>query len=142
MHTLALAALFALVSFPALAAGTVVTVPIGTWSASLLEIVAAIAVPVIGWALRFLPGQIQAVIRTAQVDQLLAKAIAYGINTTAGAARDKTLSLDVGNEVVAQALTYAVDAGPRWLEDWLGGKEGVRKRIIARLDVAPEAALK
>ncbi len=74
--------------------------------------VAAIVMPIITFALRFLPSQIQALIRTAQVEQLLGRAIDYGINATANAVKGKTLSVDVGHAVAAQAVKYALDYGP------------------------------
>lgn len=127
---------------PALAADTAVTIPIGEWASSLLMTVASVAVPIIMWALRFLPASIAGIIRTAQVEQVLQKAIDYGVNAVAGAAKGKTLDVNLGNQVLAEAIEYALRNGPGWVEGWLGGREGVRERIIARLNVAPEAAIK
>lgn len=119
-----------------------ITIPWGDWAASLLMTVAALIVPLITWALRFLPAQLQALIRTVQVEQLLGKAVSYGLNATAGAARGKVLTVDVGNQVLAEAVHYAVEHGPDWADDWLGGEAGIRDRIIARLDLDQSAALK
>lgn len=128
---------------PAFAAeAATISVPYGEWISTALQAVAAMAVPVVAWAFRALPASIAGILRTAQVDQLLEKAIAYAINATAGATKDKTLDLRLSNQVVAAAVAYVVNNGPGWVTSWLGGTEGIRQRVIARLDVAPEVALK
>ncbi|WWT39810.1 hypothetical protein [Microcystis phage Mwe-JY25] len=144
LMSMAACALLALgfLAAPALASPTSVTIPYGDWAASLLMTVAAVAIPAISWALRFLPAQVQALIRTAQVEQLLGKAISYAINATAGAAKGRALSVDVGSEVAAHAVSYAIANGPGWVTTWLGGEAGIRQRIIARLEIEPAAALR
>lgn len=68
-------------------------------------------------------------------------AVNYGLNAVAGATKGKTLSIDVGNQVVTQALGYAVDNGPGKLIGWLGGEEGIRDKILARLTLPEEAVI-
>lgn len=53
--------------------------------------------------------------------------------------KDKTLDVDVGNKVLAQALQYAVDNAPGWLQTWAGGPEGLAKKIWARLNLGDGA---
>lgn len=94
--------------------------------------------------LRQLPANIVAIFGNARVELLLNNAIGYGLNAVQGAVKDKTLSVDVGNEVLAKALQYAVDNAPAWLQSWAGGPEGLAKKIWARLNLgegASDAAL-
>ncbi len=132
---------FVMPAFAQAASSTSVVIPWGDWAAAALMTVSAVVLPVITWGLRLLPEQLQSLVRTAQVEQLLAKAVSYGINATAGAAQGRSLTVDIGSEVARHAVGYTIEQGPRWVEAWLGGQEGIRKRIIARLDVMPTAAL-
>jgi hypothetical protein len=72
----------------------VVTVPLGTWIASYaqaaVEIVTAVVMAAITWGLRRLPASIGAVLKGLITQQIVEKAISFGVNTVAGAAKDKT----------------------------------------------------
>jgi len=137
-------ALFAVaLSLPALAqSSTEVQIPLGSWINSASEFIAPVLAAAVLWMIRKLPGQVSGMLMAMRVDQLLVKAIDYAINATAGAARDKPLKVNVGNEVVAQAINYAVNHGPGWLLGWIGGEVVLREKIIARLNVDASAALK
>jgi hypothetical protein len=101
-----------------------------------------LAIPVaFAWLARKLPGQAANILITLRVDQLLQKAVQYGINATAGAMKDKPLSVDVGSEVLENALQYVVDNGPGWLIKWMGGKDTIRQKIIARLELDEAASV-
>ena len=89
--------------------------------------------------LRKLPANIVALFGNVRVELLLKNAINYGVNAVAGATKDKTLQVDVGNKVLAQALQYAVDNAPGWLQSWAGGPEGLAKKIWGRLNLEPGA---
>ena len=94
--------------------------------------------------LRKLPANIVAIFGNARVELLINNGINYGLNAVAGAVKDKTLSVNVGNEVLAKALQYAVDNSSSWLQDWAGGPEGLAKKIWGRLNLgegASDAAL-
>ncbi|GAN52634.1 hypothetical protein ME121_6812 [Methylobacterium sp. ME121] len=123
----------------------VVTVPLGTWIASYaqaaVEIVTAVVMAAITWGLRRLPASIGAVVKGLITQQLVEKAISFGVNTVAGAAKDKTLSFDVGNAVLANALNYVVEHTPGWLLSWTGGVNAIRDHIIALLPVEDGASL-
>lgn len=138
---LAYALLAAAMISPAFAADTAVTVPWGDWIASAASHSAEILVMIGLWMLRRLPGQVVAVLQMVRADQLLERAVDYGINAVAGAARGRSLTVDVGSEVAAQALRYAIDNGPGWLVSWMGGEEGVRQKIIARLELVSDASM-
>lgn len=122
-------------------AATTVAVPIGDWIGQASGIIATILGALVVWLFRQLPAGIVQILRTMQVEQLLDKAITYGINAVAGASKDKVLAVNVGNAVVAQAAQYAVDHGPGWLIGWLGGETAIRQMIIARLSLEPAATV-
>ncbi|MHC2251055.1 hypothetical protein ACVILK_000747 [Bradyrhizobium embrapense] len=91
------------------------------------------------WLLRKLPAQVYAILVSVRADQLLQKGIDYGINMVQGATKDKALTADVHNQVVAAALQYVLDHGSDWLAQFIGTPEQIAQKIIARLNLAPEA---
>lgn len=119
---------------------TIVSIPWGDWLYDSATTLIAIIGAIMAWGIRKLPARLVAIAQTDQVEQLLRNAIGYGVNTTAGAAKGKSLTIDVGNEVLEKALQYAIDNGPRWLISWAGGEEGIKGKIIARLDLDAKAA--
>lgn len=122
-------------------AATTVAVPIGDWIGQASGIIATILGALVVWLFRQLPAGIVQILRTMQVEQLLDKAINYGINAVAGASKDKVLTVNVGNAVVAQAAQYAIDHAPGWLIGWLGGETAIRQMVIARLNLEPVATI-
>jgi hypothetical protein len=120
---------------------TTVEIPIGEWIKAIGEFVMPLVVLAFGWLCRKLPGQLASILATMRVDQLLEKAIGYAINATAGAMKGKPLSIDVGSEVVEKALQYVVDNGPVVLINWMGGVDGIKQKIIARIDLDPSASI-
>lgn len=126
---------------PDSAVDTVVSIPWGDWLYDAATTLIAIIGMIIAWGVRNLPARFAAIVQTAQLDQLLMRAIDYGINTTAGAAKGKNLSIDVGSVVLEQALQYAIDNAPKWLIAWAGGVDGIKAKIIARLDLDASAAV-
>lgn len=100
--------------------------------------IGTLAFAAVAWLLRLLPGQIYAVLVAARADQLLQKAIDYGINMVQGAAKDRSLTVDVHNEVLAKALQFVIDNAPGWLQTWMGGPEKIAEKIVARLNIAPD----
>jgi hypothetical protein len=138
-----LLAVLALAAMPALAfaqaiSPTQIQAPIGDWISAALPYVAWVIALLWAWALRFLPASVVSILKTAQVEQLLKHAIGYGLNAVAGATKGQILTADVGNEVIAKAVAYAVEHGPSAIISWLGGEKGLRDRIIARLDLHPD----
>lgn len=123
----------------------VVTVPYGTWltsgAAGIQEIVVSIVMAVIAFACRKLPAAIGTVLKSILTQQLVERAIAFGMNTVTGAAKDKVLSVPVGNAVLANALNYVLEHAPAWFVKWTGGEAAIRDHIIALLPVAPDASL-
>lgn len=133
----------AVITAPALAqvADTKVQVPVGPWVEAIAPTAGTLLLAAVMWALRKLPDSVLSIIKTAQVDQMLTKAIDYGINRVKGASKDKVLEVDVGSAVLAEAVSYVNRNGPKWMGDWLGGAQGIGERVIARLDLSSEAGV-
>lgn len=89
---------------------------------------------------RRLPENIVAIIGNARVETLLQNAKGYGLNAVKDATDGKTLSVDVGNKVLAEALQYALTNGSSWLLNWGGGPEGIARKLWARLNLEPAAS--
>jgi hypothetical protein len=121
---------------------TTVGIPWGDWLAAAANAINILLVGLVGVAFRHLPEQVVAILRTLRVDQLLEKAIDYGVNATAGAVRGRIATFDIGNAVVAEAMRVAIDNGPGWLLGWVGGEKGLREKIIARLELPADLALR
>lgn len=135
--------------------GIVVTVPPttvvfewGDWLAILLAELAkpdSVAWTIFGLAAAFvvarLPAPLQWAWRLFQVEQLLAKSLNAGINATSGAVAGQRLQADVGNEVLAKALQYAVDNGSAAAIKWAGGDAALRNKLLARMELDAKAAI-
>jgi hypothetical protein len=115
--------------------GTNVVIPWGAWLSDLASTIGTLIFAIVVWGLRKLPQHIVAILKTVQAEQLLQKAIDYGINATADAAKDRTLSINVANSVIASAASYAVENGAPTIIRWLDGAEGISQKVIARLKV-------
>lgn len=118
---------------------TAVALPYGDIVVSLLGSVDQLIVIAVGsvatWVIAKLPAALAAPVRMILTEQLLKRAVEYGIAATQGAAKGRTLSVNVANDTLAQAAQYAIDNGAPWLISWLGGENGVFRKLIARLDV-------
>lgn len=124
---------------------TTVVVPWGYWVDLILtnaiQIVTALVVIALGWASRALPEAAQNWFRTQQVEQLLARSIQFGLNAVAGAVKDKSLSVNVGSQVLATSANFAITHGPEKLIEWMGGVQGIKDKILARIDLAEGATV-
>jgi len=85
------------------------------------------------WLVAMLPGPAKWAFNAFRVDQLLKNAAMAAINSTKGAVVGKALNVDVGSEVLAKMLQYALDNGNAALIRWAGGAEGLQQKSIARL---------
>lgn len=88
------------------------------------------------WLVTRLPGPLQFAFKLFQVEQLLRNAISASVNSTKGAVEGKTLGIDVGSQVLAKALQYAIDNGQKSLIDWMGGETGIQDKLIARIPLS------
>lgn len=121
-----------------------VTIPWGDWvaaaAASMGETILMLVLGLVAWMSRSLPPAIAGMLKTKQVEQLLQRAVDYGLNAVAGAAKGKTLDVNTGNEVLNVALAYAVDRAPAQLISWLGGPQALQHMILARLQLGEDAS--
>lgn len=135
----AAAALFIVHPMPAFAAdGTAIDLPWGDLLSDLVYVVGTVAIAFVAKKLHSLLDAKIGKEQTDRVEQLLEKAINFGINQTSGAVAGKALTVDVGNAVLAQAVNYAVSQAPT-LTKWAGGRDAIANKVIARLKLAPEA---
>ncbi len=111
------------------------------WGALVSQWVTALGLglaALVTWGLRLLPSQIYSIIVLARVDQLLQKAIQYGINQVPAYVDGKTMSVDVHNAALAKMLQYVLDNAPGWMVSWMGGPEQIVQKLIARLNIQVE----
>ena len=80
-------------------------------------------------------------VRTEIAEQWLGRAIDGAYNAVDGATRDRLLTVELGNAVLARALQDMIDNAPAWLVTWLGGEAGIRRAILRRLDLEAKAAI-
>lgn len=124
-----------------------VEVPWGDWLSEALKALGLAVGAFVLWVLRKLPASIvtaldamAGMLNQGRADALLAKAVNYGINTTSGAVKGKSMSLKVGNEVLERAFEYAIDKAPMFVRFVLGILNA-RGMIIARLDLDEDVSL-
>lgn len=125
------------------------TVEVG-WGDMLSDIIKSLAVVILAfavWLLRKAPASftgaldmIAGMMGQGRANELLEKAINYGVNATAGAVQGKTMKVAVGNEVLERAFEYALRHAPGVVAN-LGGSTMLREKIMARLDLDESAAL-
>ena len=118
-----------------------VALPVGDWLTGLANAVKAGVLALLLLLARNLPKGLYDIFRTWRVEQLLQKALDYAENATVGAMKGKVVTVNVGNEVVAKALRYAVENGSGKLIEWAGGENGLIMKLIARIKVADSEAL-
>ncbi|GJD88158.1 hypothetical protein BHAOGJBA_1671 [Methylobacterium hispanicum] len=127
---------------------TAVIVPWGQWVVAIAQTVTEILVPIlvagIGTILAKLFPPARMLLTDALVESTLRKWLAFGLNEVAGAARDKTLSFNVGSAVVAAALSRATDrasvnAISAWVLKQAGGEAEVAKKLTRMLSLEPDA---
>lgn len=133
--------LIGLATAPVWAAETI-EIPVGDWVAIAAEWVAPILGALILWAVRQLPGEIVAFLRMIRFEQLVDRSIDAAVQATAGAARGRKLSVEVGSKVLAEATRVAVASAPR-LVRWAAGEDGemLRRKILARMEIEDGAEL-
>lgn len=116
-----------------------IAIPIGQWIGDFATFALPIIAAAVAWALRKLPANLQAILKTMQAEQLIGMAINYGLNAVAGAEKGKVLNVNTGNSVANEALSYVLAHGAGSLIDWLGGEAAVQQKIIARLSLGSDA---
>jgi hypothetical protein len=127
------------------ASHSAITIPYGAWIHDALGIARDVALAVvplfIAWLSRELPPYAAFMLRTKIAEQWLGRAIDGAYNAVDGATRDRLLTVELGNAVLARALQDMIDNAPAWLVTWLGGEAGIRRAILRRLDLEAKAAI-
>lgn len=126
------------------ASETTVEVPIGAYVSAVADFLSQIALPVVtvivGWAARMLPKAVADYLAMLRVEQLLTRAVGFGVAAVKGAADGKVYNIDVGNKVVAAALAYAIEHAPSVVA-WAGGPDRLKEKIISRLEIPANASV-
>jgi len=136
----------ALVS-PALAGAPAggVAIPWGNWLVGLLQPVSAVLVPIAAAAVtagiaRVAPWAASLLTRE-RVEAAIRAGAEYGQNAVAGAARGRTVSVDLGSAVVAAGARHVLAHAPARVVRQAGGAEGVAARIFRALPLDPQASV-
>jgi hypothetical protein len=109
------------------AAPTSIVVPWGAWVSSALASLGSIAIAFLSFVVaRWAPAYVKVLL----TDDVIAKAVNYGIGAVEGAVHGKTLTLETTNLVLAAAEQYAVASAPA-ISKWLGAN--LRPLILAKL---------
>lgn len=124
-----------------------VSIPYGQWIEDLGDIAKSWLIPtllgVMTWVVgQYVPAPLRGFansIMRKEAEQLLQRAIDYGISATAGAKHDETLTIPVANDVLRKGANYALAHGWPKLIDFLDGPDGILQKMMARLDIPIEA---
>ena len=143
-------ALACVLAFPALAlaADTAVTAPIGDLVATVLVPVAhallALALPMLaallGRAILQVAPWAGLFITQRRLEQMVQAVTDYGLNAVAGAAKGQVLTVDVGSEVIAAAVRYALAEVPPKVIKAAGGPEGIARLVFRALHLEADAS--
>ena len=137
---------FAVLS-PALAGdgpAAAVSVPWGDWLVALLQPASAVLVPIAAAAVtagiaRVAPWAASVLTRD-RVEAAIRAGAAYGQNAVAGAAKGRTVSVDLGAAVVTAGARHVIATAPAHVVRKAGGAEGVAARIFRALPLDPQAS--
>lgn len=124
-----------------------VSIPYGQWISDIGKIAQSWLTPVllfVGTIIigKYVPLPLRGLansIMRKEAEALIDKAIKYGVNATAGASHDATLTIPVANGVIRNSTNYAVQNGWPKLIEFLDGPNGIMQKIFARLNLPPEA---
>ncbi|CAO4134672.1 hypothetical protein [Methylorubrum extorquens] len=125
-----------------------VLIPWGDWlvalAVSLREPILTVLLPIIAayviqairkvypWAALFLSQR--------RVEMMLEAAVGFGLNAVNGAAKGKTLSVNVAVPVIAKGTQYVIDTAPAAVIKAAGGADGIAARIFRKLDLDDHAS--
>ncbi|GEL44633.1 hypothetical protein MEX01_52240 [Methylorubrum extorquens] len=129
-----------------------VILPWGDWlvalAVSLREPILTILLPIIAayviQAIRKVYPWVALFLSQRRVEMMLEAAVGFGLNAVNGAAKGKTLSVNVAVPVIAKGTQYVIDTAPPAVIKAAGGADGIAARIFRKLDLddhASEAAV-
>ncbi|CAO4140651.1 hypothetical protein LPLAFNJD_LOCUS745 [Methylorubrum aminovorans] len=120
-----------------------VILPWGDWlvalAVSLREPILTILLPIVAayviQAIRKVYPMAALFLTQRRVEMMLEAGVDYGLNAVQGAAKGKTLSVNVAVPVIAKGTQYLVDTAPPAVIKAAGGADGVAARIFRKLDL-------
>lgn len=138
-------AVLVLVAGPALAdpaagaGGTAAVIPWGDWVAAIAKplfdvIATALAALIVGLIAKFAPW-LSTWITRVQIEGTLGRIEAFGLNAVQGAAKGKTLNVELGNEALARMVQYAADSANPLILKAAGGLPGIAEKLFRRLQL-------
>lgn len=139
---LSLSPAFAQVVTAAPTVNPAVVIPYGEYIVAVAQLVGDILVPLLVAVIMGLLGKFYPMVRMlvseALVERTLRKWFDFGVNATAGAVKDSTVTVPVGVDIVANALQRAVNradvnAVSKWTMDQAGGPEEVANKLFRML---------
>lgn len=104
-------------------------------------LIVTVILALVARVIALLPGPIGTLVNTLLTEQVLKRAIDYGINAVEGATTNGELSIPVGSAVLANAVNKVLASSPSWLISWMGGTDGISAKIFARLNLTPNATV-
>mgnify|MGYP006950201168 CR=1 FL=1 len=121
-----------------------VSLPWGDWLTGLLQPVSAFLVPLAAAAVtagiaRVAPWAASVLTRD-RVEAAIRAGAEFGQNAVAGAAKGRTVSVDLGSAVVAAGARHVLATAPAHVVRSAGGTEGVAARIFRALPLDPQAS--
>lgn len=140
-----LALALACVSLPALAAGdTAVVIPWGEWLVAVMEPLKELLVLILTGLATMLVARLgpmaRMLVSEALIESTVRKWVDYGIAATAGAAKGRSVSFDVGSQVVAKTINRAqeraaISSVSQWALDAAGGPQELANKVIRMLPI-------
>lgn len=125
-----------------------ITIPVASWIDQVAVVVRDVGTAALPLLITFILTLVPAPIRMIAgpflqkyANGILDRALDYGINAVKGATKDKPLTIPTGNAVIAHASQYLIDHAPGWLTKTLGGEDGIRQKIFARLNLPVDAGI-
>ncbi|WP_426314280.1 hypothetical protein ACN9MF_25385 [Methylobacterium fujisawaense] len=136
--------LAALVEPAAARSATDLAIPWGDWLVGLLQPVTAALVPLAAAAVtagiaRVAPWAASVLTRD-RIEAAIRAGAEFGQNAVAGAARGRTVGVDVGAAVVSAGARHVLATAPAHVVRKAGGPEGVAARIFRALPLDPQAS--
>ena len=121
-----------------------VTIPWGDWLVAALQPAAAVLVPVAAAAVAAGVARVApwaaSVLTRERVEAAIRAGADYGQNAVAGAAKGRSVSVDLGPAVVAAGARHVLDTAPAQVVRTAGGPEGVATRIFRALPLDAQAS--
>lgn len=131
----AYAAIFLCASTAAFAADvtSIVHIPWGEIVAAILPAVQTLIMGgVLYLAATYYP-PVYAFLRTRQAEQLMARGMDFATNAVVGAVKGQTVSVNVGNEVLAEFVAYGLTHGGEWFTQFAGTPAEIAEKGFARI---------